>query len=166
MKSVNLRIFFGVCLFFSVGASAAIKPAANRKAAPNFTLKGLDGKDVALSSLKGKVVLLNFWATWCGPCKKEIPWFVEFQKQHQAKGLVVLGVSADDDVKEVQDFLKSVTVNYPIVMGTEATMKQYGGVESLPTSFLIDRQGRVAGVHTGLVERAEYVRDLEALLGK
>jgi len=112
------------------------------------------------------VVLLNFWATWCGPCKKEIPWFVEFQKQHQAKGLVVLGVSADDDVKEVQDFLKSVTVNYPIVMGTEATMKQYGGVESLPTSFLIDRQGRVAGVHTGLVERAEYVRDLEALLGK
>lgn len=166
MKSVNLRIFFGVCLFFSVGASAAIKPASNRKAAPNFTLKGLDGKDVALSSLKGKVVLLNFWATWCGPCKKEIPWFVEFQKQHQAKGLVVLGVSADDDVKEVQDFLKSVTVNYPIVMGTEATMKQYGGVESLPTSFLIDRQGRVAGVHTGLVERAEYVRDLEALLGK
>jgi cytochrome c biogenesis protein CcmG/thiol:disulfide interchange protein DsbE len=166
MKSVNLRMFLSACLLFPVVAFGAIKPAASRKAAPSFTLKGLDGKEVALTSLKGKVVLLNFWATWCSPCKKEIPWFVEFQRQHQAKGLVVLGVSADDDVKEVQAFLKSVTVNYPVVMGTEATMKAYGGVESLPTSFLIDRQGRVAGIHTGLVERAEYVRDLEALLGK
>ena len=122
--------------------------AAKGKPAPEFTLTDLAGHPVALSSLRGKVVLLNFWATWCPPCKQEIPWFVEMQKRYGAQGLQVVGINMDDagDLKDVARFAAENGVNYPILIGQEAVAQQYGGIDSLPTTFYLDRKG-------GVVER-------------
>lgn len=149
-----------------VSADAAVKPEASRKVAPEIALKDADGKVVKLSDFKGKVVLLNFWATWCGPCKIEIPWFVEFEQNYRDKGLVVLGVAMDDDGwAAVKPFIASHKVNYRMVIGDDMTAQKYGGVESLPTSFLIDKQGRIAATHIGLVSKKEYSNDIAQLLG-
>ena len=145
---------------------AAVKAESARKPAAEFALKGADGKTVKLSDFKGKVVLLNFWATWCGPCKIEIPWFVEFEQNYRDKGLVVLGVSMDEEGwSVVKPFVDSHKVNYRMVIGDDMTAQKYGGVDSLPTSFVIDRQGRIAATHVGLVSKKEYQNDIDQLLG-
>lgn len=146
---------------------AAVKAEGTRKPAPEFALKDADGKVVRLADYKGKVVLLNFWATWCGPCKIEIPWFVEFEQNHRDKGFAVLGVSMDEDGwAAVKPYVSSHKVNYRMVIGDDMTAQKYGGVESLPTSFLIDREGRIAAVHIGLVSKKVYQDDIAQLLGK
>lgn len=145
---------------------AAIKPAAKRNSAPGFTLKDSTGKAFNLSDYKGKVVLLNFWATWCGPCKLEIPWFVEFEKNYRDKGFAVLGISMDEEGWEVvKPYVERAKVNYRMAIGNDAMAQHYGGVESLPTSFLIDRDGKIAAVHIGLVSKGDYQKDIEHLLG-
>src|SRR5579871_5698894 len=127
-----------------------VKDEAKRQKAPEFALKDADGKTVKLSDYRGKVVLLDFWATWCGPCKVEIPWFMEFEKKYKDRGFAVLGVSMDDDGwQAVKPFIQDLQVNYRIVLGDERTGDQYGGIEALPTAFLIDRTGRVATTHVG-----------------
>ncbi len=147
------------------GGSPSVKPAGERNTAPDFTLKDADGRSVSLSDYKGRVVLLNFWATWCGPCKIEIPWFVEFERRHKDKGFAVLGVSMDEDGWDVvRPFVAGIGVNYRILLGTEMMAEQYGGVAALPTSFLIDREGRIAATHVGLVSRRDYEDDISALL--
>jgi cytochrome c biogenesis protein CcmG/thiol:disulfide interchange protein DsbE len=141
------------------------KPAGKRNPAPDFTLKDADGKTVKLSDHKGKVVLLNFWATWCGPCKIEIPWFIEFQKTYKDRGFTVIGVSVDDEGWEiVKPYLADKLVNYPVVVGDETVNTMYGGIESLPTTFVIDKDGKIANTHIGLVSRKEYESDIEQLL--
>jgi peroxiredoxin len=146
---------------------AAVKAETARKPAPDFTLKDGDGKVVKLSDYKGKVVLLNFWATWCGPCKIEIPWFVEFEQNFRDKGFAVLGVSMDEEGwSVVKPYVAAHKVNYRMLIGDDMTAQMYGGVESLPTSFLIDRQGRTAAVHIGLVSKKVYQDDIAQLLGK
>lgn len=148
----------------SVEAASNVKSESTRKAAPEFTLKDADGKMVKLSDYKGKVVLLNFWATWCGPCKIEIPWFKEFETNYKNKGFAVLGVSMDDDGWDaVRPYIQQQAVNYRVLMGTEPVGALYGGVESLPTTFLIDRKGRIAATHIGLVSKSVYVNDLKDL---
>ena len=148
----------------SVQAASTVKSEPTRKAAPDFTLKDADGKMVKLSDYKGKVVLLNFWATWCGPCKIEIPWFKEFETNYKNKGFAVLGVAMDDEGWDaVRPYIQQQSVNYRVLMGTEPVGALYGGVESLPTSFLIDRQGRIAATHIGLVSKSVYVNDLKDL---
>jgi peroxiredoxin len=130
---------------------AAVKSDKERKAAPEFALKDANGQTVHMSSYKGKVVLLDFWATWCGPCKVEIPWFMEFEQQFKDKGFAVLGVSMDEDGwTAVKPYIQQLKVNYRIVLGNDMVGDQYGGVDSLPTTFLIDRQGRIASTHVGL----------------
>jgi len=105
--------------------------------APDFTLESLDGKSLRLSDLRGKAVLLNFWATWCGPCKIEMPWFVDFQKQYGSQGLQIVGVAMDDASKaDIAKFAKDMGVNYPILIGKESVGDQYGGVPALPESFV------------------------------
>ena len=137
----------------------------DRRSAPDFTLKDADGKSVHLSDYKGKVVLLDFWATWCGPCAMEIPWFVEMQRRQKDKGFAVLGVSMDDDGwNAVKPFVSSLGVNYRIVMGNDETAQLYGGVDALPTTFLIDREGRIAAVHVGLASRKEIEDGVQQLL--
>ena len=150
----------------STTVRAAVKGDKERKAAPDFMLKDADGKTVHLSDYKGKVVLLDFWATWCGPCKIEIPWFMEFEQQFKDKGFAVLGVSMDEDGwGAVKPYLERMKVNYRIVLGNDKVGDQYGGVDSLPTTFLIDRQGRIASMHVGLTGgKEDFKNDIANLL--
>ena len=124
--------------------------------APDFSLEALDGKTLRLSDLRGKAVLLNFWATWCGPCKIEMPWFVELQNQYASQGLQIVGVAMDDASKEdIGKFAKDMGVNYPILIGKESVGDQYGGVPALPESFLIGRDGKIVDKIIGLQGKAE-----------
>jgi peroxiredoxin len=144
---------------------AAVKAEKDRKPAPEFELKDSMGRTVKLSDYKGKIVLLNFWATWCGPCKIEIPWFVEFEQKYKDKGFAVLGISLDEEGWDVvKPYLENTKVNYRILVGDDMVAQLYGGVDSLPTSFLIDRSGRIANIHVGLVSKSEYQKDLDVLL--
>lgn len=150
---------------FAGGAFAEMIPAAKREKAPAFTLKDASGKAVSLASYKGKVVLLNFWATWCGPCKLEIPWFMDFEQKYKDRGFAVLGVSMDDDGwAVVKPYIESKKVTYRVILGDDAVAALYGGVEALPTTFVLDRQGRIANKHTGIVSKSEYADDIEKLL--
>ena len=133
--------------------------------APDFSLASLDGKTLKLSDYHGKAVLLNFWATWCEPCKIEMPWFVELQKQYASQGLQVLGVAMDDSSpKDIADFAHKMGVNYPIVIGKEAVGDQYGGIPYLPSTFYIDRDGKVVDRVYGLVSRSEIEGDIKKAL--
>lgn len=141
-----------------------VQSAAERKAAPDFTLKDENGKSVQLSDYRGKVVLLNFWATWCGPCKIEIPWFVEFERKHKDQGFAVVGISMDEDGwQAVKPFVSDAGINYRILMANDSVAQLYGGVDSLPTTFIIDRDGKIAAVHVGLVSKSSYENDLKQL---
>jgi cytochrome c biogenesis protein CcmG/thiol:disulfide interchange protein DsbE len=124
------------------------------KPAPDFTLQTLDGKNVTLSSLRGKAVLLNFWATWCGPCKIEMPWFVELQKEYGSQGLQIVGVAMDDSsTQDIQAF------------GKEAVGQAYGGVDVLPTTFFIDRNGDIVAREFGLQSRSLFVDNIKKAIG-
>ncbi len=130
--------------------------AAMSSVAPDFTLESLDGKSVRLSDLRGKAVLLNFWATWCSPCKIEMPWFVELQSQYGPQGLQIVGVAMDDASKEdIAKFAKDMGVNYPVLIGKEAVGDEYGGIPALPESFFIGRDGKIVDKIFGLKGKAE-----------
>ncbi len=145
--------------------AASVKPDKERKDAPDFSLKDADGKVVHLSDYKGKVVLLDFWATWCGPCKIEIPWFMEMQRKNKDKGFEVLGIAMDDEGWEaVKPFLSDLGVNYRVVIGSDSTAEMYGGVDALPTTFLIDRTGKIAAVHVGLTSKKDFEDGVQELL--
>ena len=149
----------------TVRAADSVKADKDRKTAPDFALKDADGKTVHLSDYRGKVVLLDFWATWCGPCKIEIPWFMDMERRNKDKGFEVLGVAMDDDGWEaVKPFAKQLGINYRLVMGNDQTASMYGGVDALPTTFLIDRTGKIAAVHVGLASKRDFEDGVEQLL--
>lgn len=128
----------------------------NGQPAPEFMLDTLDGKKLKLSDLRGKAVLLNFWATWCAPCTTEMPWFVELQNRYAVQGLQVVGINMDDgDKNEVIKFANKIGVNYPILMGKDTVANQYGGVQFLPTTFYIDRNGKIVERVFGIASRKE-----------
>ncbi len=146
-------------------SAASVKPDKERKDAPDFNLKDADGKVVHLSDYKGKVVLLDFWATWCGPCKIEIPWFMDMQRKNKDKGFEVLGVAMDDEGWEVvKPFLADLGVNYRVMIGNDNIAEIYGGVDALPTTFLIDRSGKIAAVHVGLASKKDFEDGIQELL--
>lgn len=132
--------------------------------APAWSLKGLDGEVVKSSDFAGKVVILDFWATWCPPCRAEIPGFIELQKKYGEKGLVVVGISLDDGPEGVRRFASQLEVKYPLVMGDEKVTKDYGGVSVIPTTFVIDRQGRIASRHVGFAEASVFEAEIKPLL--
>jgi cytochrome c biogenesis protein CcmG/thiol:disulfide interchange protein DsbE len=145
--------------------AASVKPDKDRKPAPDFALKDADGKLVHLSDYKGKVVLLDFWATWCGPCKIEIPWFMDIQRKSKDRGFEVLGVAMDDEGWEVvKPFAVKMGINYRLVVGNDVTAQAYGGVDALPTTFLVDRAGKIAAVHVGLASKKDFQDGIEELL--
>lgn len=133
--------------------------------APDFELTSLDGRRVKLSDFRGKAVLLNFWATWCSPCKVEMPWFVDLQNKYGNDGLVVLGVALDDtDSDKIAKFASEMGVNYPVLLGTDKVSEDYGNVQYLPTSFYIDRDGKIVGKGTGLLARSEVEQNVQKAL--
>lgn len=139
---------------------------ANAKPANmDFVLPDLDGNQVPLSSFKGKVVLLNFWATWCGPCKAEIPIFVELQAQYR-DDLVIVGFSVDDTAEQARAFANDFKINYPVLLGLghDEVQEAYGPIWGIPTSFLISRDGQVCKKHMGIAPKAVFEREIKALL--
>jgi thiol-disulfide isomerase/thioredoxin len=147
------------------GAPDSLDPAG--KSAPDFTLEALDGRNVTLSSYRGQAVMLNFWATWCGPCKIEMPWFVELQKEYGPQGLQIVGVAMDDSSKEeIQKFAQEMGVNYTILIGKEAVGQAYGGVDVLPTTFFIDRDGKIVTREFGLQSRSLFVDNIKKALSQ
>jgi cytochrome c biogenesis protein CcmG/thiol:disulfide interchange protein DsbE len=144
---------------------AHVRSEKDRKSAPNFSLKDVSGKAVKLSDYRGKVVLVNFWATWCGPCKVEIPWFIGFEREYKDKDFAVLGIAMDEDGwASVTPYMNDKKINYRVLLGSEEASLMYGDVESLPTTFVIDRDGRIASVHIGLVSKNTYVEEISKLL--
>jgi peroxiredoxin len=163
----------GICLIALPAPRAASTNAASilfqkkaGKLAPDFTVKDAGGADLHLSSFKGKVVLLNFWATYCVPCRTEIPWFIEFDKTYRDKGLVILGISMDEEWSDVKPYLAEKKIGYKIGLGNDELAKQYGGLEALPETFVIDREGRIAAHHVGLAPKADCEKEIVQALGK
>jgi cytochrome c biogenesis protein CcmG/thiol:disulfide interchange protein DsbE len=150
-----------------VGASLLVAaPAALAAPAAQFSLPGADGKTVKLSNFKGKVVILDFWATWCPPCREEIPDFISLQKQYGPKGLQVVGIALDQEGGDVvRPFMKQMGINYPIALDPESTSTaSYGGVRGIPTTFVIDRKGNIVKKYVGATPKATFLADIKPLL--
>ena len=156
-----------------LGVEAVVQPVSERKPAPGFRLADASGKLNRLSSFRGRVVVLNFWATECGGCVREIPWFMDFDRLYRSKGLDVIGVSMDilyEDLKgpeegwqRVKPFVKAKGLAYPILMGDDSVTKGYG-IEALPATYLLDKQGRVAAKYIGLIDRSNIEDNFKMLL--
>jgi len=149
-----LVLTFGVC---QLGCHSSAEPSGGRpgavhSAAPAFSLQDINGHPLDLASYRGKVVLLNFWATWCTPCRGEIPSFVQWQDSYGPQGLQILGISMDDGPQPVREFYDKFKMNYPVAVGTDKLAQSYGGVLGLPVSFLIGRDGKIAAKYIGAVD--------------
>jgi len=168
MSRIQVAAVSSALVLFLAGCTHSpreLKSEAQRQTAPNFTLKDADGNPVKLTDYRGKVVLVNFWATWCGPCEVEIPWFVEFEQKYRDQGFAVLGLSMDDDGwKAVRPYIASHKINYRVMIASEVVSQQFGDIDSLPTSFVLDRQGRIATNHVGLVDKRDYQNEILKLL--
>ena len=151
--------------------SAADATLCDKTPAPanlNFVLKDTAGKNFSLASQKGKVILLDFWATWCAPCKVEIPWFAEFQTKYGPRGLAVIGVSVDDTAEKLKPFVQQYKMNYPVLLGEghDDLMgpKGFGTMGVFPTTFVIGRDGRICKAHEGLSAKEKFEQEIKALL--
>ena len=166
-------------LIATANADAGLAPSPLvGKPAPDFTLEDLAGRKVSLSSFKGKPLLINFWATWCGPCKIETPWLVELRQKYAAKGFEVIGISAEDDDVTPSDkagwahdraaiakFVKQEHMLYPVLMGGDALTKPYGGLDAMPTSFYVDRAGTVVAAQTGITSEDDMEKNIQKAIG-
>ena len=147
------------------GAASACAPDA-RAANLNFTVKDLDGKDVALGAYRGKVILLDFWATWCEPCKVEIPGFIELYSTYGAQGLQVLGFAVDDPIPALKAYANELGMNYPVLvgLGRNDVLDAFGPMVGLPTTFIIGRDGKICSRHTGFTPKDRFERQIRGLL--
>ena len=160
-----LLLLATVSLLVNPAAAITLKKTAERKRAPDFELKDRNGKIVRLSDYAGKVILLDFWATWCGPCKSSIPWFNELYNKYGPEGLVVLGISMDEDGwTAVKPFMKKLPITYPVLLGNKRVAYLYGEVDSLPLAFFVDRNQRVAAIHLGAPSKKDFEKTIKALL--
>lgn len=163
------QTIIGIALTISVAlpatAPADLTPSDSRKPVAEVALTDSKGKSINLSAYKGRVILLDYWATWCTGCKEEMPWFMEFQKKYKKSGLTVVGASLDDDGwKSVKPFLHEHKINYRIVLGTSESAKQFGADKGMPVSVLIDRDGKIADLHPGMVDKDAFEREIQVLL--
>lgn len=156
------------------GSEGAKSSGGDMGMAPDVTFKDLQGNDVKLSSFRGKVVVVNFWATWCEPCQIEIPWMIGFQQKYGPQGFTILGVAMDDEGKSaVQPYVQSkqfdvdgakLGMNYPIVLGNDDLTQQFGGLLGLPTSVVINREGKIVKKYLGLVSHDTLDKEIQGLL--
>jgi thiol-disulfide isomerase/thioredoxin len=144
---------------------AVIRFVRNPDPAPEFKLPGLDGQPLTLANARGKVILLNFWATWCGPCRAEIPDLVELQERYKDRLQIIGLIVDDDDTDAIKKFVEEAGVNYPVAVATPEVRIKYGGIPALPTSFVLDTEGRIVQKHTGLRDPTLYESEIRALLG-
>jgi cytochrome c biogenesis protein CcmG/thiol:disulfide interchange protein DsbE len=155
-------------------AQAALNPLIG-KPAPQFSLEDLAGKKVSLADYKGKAVLINFWATWCGPCKVETPWLIDLRNQYAAKGFEILGVSTDDidrtdqkafgqEKKEISDFVQRMHMPYPVLIDGDSVSKPYGGLDAMPTSFFVDRSGKIISATMGITSKDDIEANIQKVL--
>jgi len=155
-------------------ARAALNPLIG-KPAPQFSLEDLSGKKVSLADYKGKAVLINFWATWCGPCKVETPWLIDLRNQYATKGFEVLGVSTDDidrndakmfgqEKKEISDFVQRMHMPYPVLIEGDSVSKPYGGLDAMPTSFFVDRSGKIVAATMGITSKDDIEANIQKAL--
>jgi cytochrome c biogenesis protein CcmG/thiol:disulfide interchange protein DsbE len=161
-----LIVLWAAAPFKTEAAQSGVCDPDAKAANLDFVLKDMNGKDVRLSAYKGKVILLDFWATWCAPCRIEIPNFVELYKKYQARGFVVLGISVDDPVSKVKSFAGELKMNYPALIGLDRddVKDAFGPPPGYPTSFIIRRDGTICSQHTGFVPKEEFERRIKALL--
>jgi cytochrome c biogenesis protein CcmG, thiol:disulfide interchange protein DsbE len=173
--SILKKVFSGMVLIVVVagvflvirhhGAPAGTRDTGTTQSfAPDFSLPDLTGRAVDLSSYRGKVILLDFWATWCDPCREQIPGFVELQNKYGNQGLQIIGVSMDDGPEPVREFYQRFKMNYPVVMGNAKIGELYGGVLGLPIAFLITRDGRISTKHIGASDISALEKDIVNLL--
>ena len=140
--------------------------SSSNNQAPNFTLVDTNGKKVSLSDYKGKVVILDFWATWCPPCRRGIPDLIDIQKQFKNK-IAVLGISLDTDTKgDVPSFIKNMGINYSVLYASPEVVQAYGNIDAIPTSFIIDKKGKIVNQHVGLTPKETLISEIKNLLGK
>lgn len=162
------RILAGLALLCGIASSQATEAicSADAKTANlAFTLKDIQGRPVNLSDYRGKVVLLDFWATWCPPCRKEIPGFIELYDRYRSRGFVVVGVSMDESTSDIKRFAKRFKMNYPILVGAgSGSLEQAFGELPLPTAFVIARDGRICAKHDGLTPKEQFQREIDSLL--
>ncbi len=168
MSRKTFLIFIAVIAVAS-GAYLLLRfPRRNQNAtaefAPDFSLPQLNGEQLALSNYRGKVVLLDFWATWCAPCRDETPHFIDLQSKYGSQGLQIIGISMDDSADPVRDVLRQFKPNYPIVMGNARIGELYGGVLGLPIAFVLDSEGRIVAKHIGPADLPAIEKEIVALL--
>ncbi len=154
-----------ICFTTALLGQNARGVAGQAAVAPEWSLKDVDGKTVRSTDFKGKVVILDFWATWCGPCRAEIPNFIALQKQYETQGLAVVGLSVDENGAEVvKPFAQKMGMNYPVALADEKTQEAFGGIEVVPTTFIIDREGRIVKEHMGFADKDEFEKEIKPLL--
>lgn len=165
LSLLALAICGGVFLAARAKFRAQHSGLASQPLAPDFTLTDLSGKPLTLSSYRGKVVLLDFWATWCDSCRDEIPRFIALQDKYRDRGLEIIGVSMDDTPEPVREFQERFRMNYPVVMGSARIGELYGGILGLPVAFLIAGDGRIYARHFGATDTASLEKEIVTLLG-
>jgi thiol-disulfide isomerase/thioredoxin len=139
--------------------------AQGKESAPNFSLKNSSGQAVELAKLHGKVVVVNFWATWCGPCRAEIPGMLDVYQKYRGKGLEIVGISVDrDGWSVINPFVKKLNITYPVVLGNGAVTDAYGGIDAIPTTFFVDRNGQVLLRHVGYMSKDEFEKAVKSSL--
>jgi len=143
---------------------AKVDPSS-RETASAFQLESVSGETISLSDYKGKIVILDFWATWCAPCRKAIPDLIELKSEYPSDQFEIIGISLDSDTKDdVPYFVEQFKINYPIVYGDMNITNRYGGIQSIPTSFVLDKEGRIFSTYIGYMDKSIYVKDIEKLL--